>query len=247
MSTWSRPTAGALVGALEPILGPPGPLTPSGTDIEMDIYGAKLRLFGDAVFAQDSWLPQVAVGVQHKRNRDFGSGVMVPYLGDVGIPALLGAHVMPTAPTTTSRQPRSFLGVPAGRNLILNGTLRATKANAFGLLGFGREVINPLDGERLDGSNSYRLEYEARPRLFLTPDRLLLEPNTEPSPIGCPISRSWACWARPIWRKEDDVYDFFLAWLPSKNVAVTAAWVHLGNLPFQSNSNAAYLSLQLSF
>jgi hypothetical protein len=238
-------TAGALVGALEPILGPPGPLTPSGTDIEMDIYGAKLKLFGDAVFAQDSWLPQVALGVQHKRNRDFGSGVMVPYLGDVGIPALLGARDANGTDYYLSAT-KVFLGVPAGRNLILNGTLRATKANAFGLLGFGREVINPLDGERLDGSNNYRLEYEGTAALFLTPTIVVgAEYRTQSNRLSNqPVL---GLLGAPDLAKEDNVYDFFLAWLPSKNVAVTAAWVDLGNLPFQSNSKAAYLSLQLSF
>jgi hypothetical protein len=238
-------TAGALVGALEPLLGPPGALTPTGTDIEMDIYGAKLRLFGDAVFAQDSWLPQVSVGVQHKRNRDFGSGVMVPYLGDVGIPALLGARDANGTDYYLSAT-KVILGVPAGRNLILNGTLRATRANAFGLLGFGREVINPLDGERLDGSNSYRLEYEATAALFLTPTIVVgAEYRTQSNRLANqPVL---GLLGAPDLAAEDDVYDIFLAWLPNKHLALTAAWVHLGNLPFQPNSNAAYLSLQLSF
>jgi hypothetical protein len=238
-------TAGALVGALEPLLGAPGPLNPSGTDIEMDIYGAKLKLFGDAVFAQDSWLPQVSLGVQHKRNRDFGSGVMVPYLGDVGIPALLGARDANGTDYYLSAT-KVVLGVPFGRNLILNGTLRATRANAYGLLGFGREVINPLDGQRLDGSNSYRLEYEASAALFLTPTVVLgAEYRTQSNRLANqPVL---GLLGAPDLAREDDVYDLFIAWLPNKHVAVTAAWVDLGNLPFQPNSQAAYLSLQLSY
>lgn len=238
-------TAGALVGALEPVLGAPAPLDPTGTEIEMDIYGAKLKLFGDAVFAQDSWLPQVAVGVQHKRNRDFGSGVMVPYLGDVGIPALLGARDSSGTDYYLSAT-KVVLGVPAGRNLLLNGTLRATRANAFGLLGFGREVINPLDGERLDGSNSYRLEYEASAALFLTPTIVVgAEYRTQSNRLADqPVL---GLLGAPDLAREDDVYDLFIAWLPNKNLAITAAWVNLGNLPFQSSSQAAYLSLQASF
>lgn len=238
-------TAGALVGALEPLLGPPGPLAPTGTDIEMDIFGAKLKLFGDAVFAQDSWLPQVALGVQHKRNRDFDHGVNVPYLGEVGIPALLGARDA-TGTDYYLSATKVFLGVPAGRNLILNGTLRATRANAFGLLGFGREVINPLDGERLDGSNSYRLEYEASAALFLSPTVVVgAEYRTQSNRLANqPVL---ALLGAPDLAREDDVYDLFIAWLPNKNLALTAAWVNLGNLPFQSSSQAAYLSLQVSY
>ena len=33
----------------------------------MDVLGAKLRVAGDAVLDSDSWMPQVAVGVEVKR------------------------------------------------------------------------------------------------------------------------------------------------------------------------------------
>ena len=32
------------------------------------MIGVKLRLLGDAVYAQDSWVPQLALGIQHKSN-----------------------------------------------------------------------------------------------------------------------------------------------------------------------------------
>ena len=238
-------TAGALVNTLEPLLGPPGPLTPSGTRIDMDIYGAKLRLFGDAVYAQDSFMPQVALGVQHKRNRDFGSGVPVPYLGDVGVPALLGAKDSSGTDYYLSAT-KVFLGVPWGRNLLLNGTLRATRANAFGLLGFGREVINPLDGELLDRSDSYRLEYEMSAAMFITPTVVVgAEYRTQSNRLADqPVL---GLLGAPDLAAEDDVWDVFVAWIPNKYFALTAAYVDLGNLPFQNNSRAAYLSLQASF
>ncbi len=238
-------TAGALVGALEPLLGPAGPLSPSGTNIEVDIIGAKLKLFGDAVYAQDSWLPQVSIGFQHKRNRDFGSGVAVPYLGDVGVPALLGAKSANGTDFYLSAT-KVILGVPFGRNLILNGTLRATRANAFGLLGFGREVVNPLDGQLLDRSNGYRLEYEGTAALFLTPTVVLgAEYRTQSNRLANqPVL---GLLGAPDLAREDDAWDLFLAWLPNKRFAVTAAYVDLGNLPFQPRSRAAYLSLQASF
>ncbi len=238
-------TADALVGTLEPILGPPGPLDASGTDIDMDIIGAKLRLFGDAVYAQDSWLPQVSLGVQHKRNRDFDGGVAVPYLGDTGVPALLGARSSSGTDYYLSAT-KVFLGVPFGRNLLLNATARATRANAYGLLGFGRRVVNPLDGQLLDQSNGYELEFEASAALFLTPTIVAgTEYRTQSSRLADqPVL---GLLGAPDLAAEDDVFDFFVAWLPNKRFALTAAYVDLGNLPFQNNSRAAYLSLQASF
>ncbi len=238
-------TAGALVGGLEPILGPPGPVAAASTRIDMDIIGAKVRLFGDAVFDQASFMPQVALGVQHKRNRDFGRGVTVPYLGDVGIPALLGARDDSGTDYYLSAT-KVFLGVPAGRNLLLNGTVRATRANAYGLLGFGREVVNPLDGELLDRDNSYNLEYEMSAALFVHPNVVIgAEYRTQSDRLSNqPVL---GLLGAPDLAREDDVYDIFVAWLPTKSVSVTAAWVNLGNLPFQESSNAAYLSLQASF
>src|SRR5262245_24705700 len=43
-----------------------------GSDFKVDVstYGAKVRLFGDAILEQDSWIPQVSVGVQYKDNQD---------------------------------------------------------------------------------------------------------------------------------------------------------------------------------
>ena len=37
-----------------------------GFTFHQNIFGAKLKLIGDAVYDQDSWLPQIAVGLQHK-------------------------------------------------------------------------------------------------------------------------------------------------------------------------------------
>ena len=55
--SFSRQMLDATAGALD------------GISMSQDVIGAKLRVFGDAVYAQDSWIPQVAIGAQAKRNR----------------------------------------------------------------------------------------------------------------------------------------------------------------------------------
>ena len=90
-----------------------------GYEIGQDTWGAKLRLVGDAVYAQDEWLPQIAIGAQYKRaNR----GALVKALGaaeDEGIDLYVSATKL-------------FLA----ESLLANATLRYTSANQGGLLGF---------------------------------------------------------------------------------------------------------------
>src|SRR5688572_25524484 len=40
--------------------------------LKQDIFGVKVRVLGDAVYNQDSWVPQVAVGLQYKQSDDVG-------------------------------------------------------------------------------------------------------------------------------------------------------------------------------
>jgi hypothetical protein len=53
----------------------------AGENIEQSIVAAKVRLLGDAVYDQDRWWPQLALGAQYKNNSDFGS-----------VPQLIGAQ-----------------------------------------------------------------------------------------------------------------------------------------------------------
>src|ERR1700761_4514832 len=62
-----------------------GPL--DGAKLEQQVFGAKLRLTGDALYDQDSWAPQTAVGVEYKHHTGI-SGVAgltdVKQLGALG-------------------------------------------------------------------------------------------------------------------------------------------------------------------
>ncbi len=152
--------------------------TVPGEDIAQDIFGAKLKVAGDAIFAQDTWLPQIAVGIQHKRNRDFDF-----------VPRLLGAkrgHGTDFYIAAT----KLTIGGLAGRNVLLNGTVRASKANQLGLLRFG--------GDKKD---RYAPQFEGSIAMFLE-DNLAVgaEYRSKPDNLGA--------------FKEDDFKDVFIAWLP---------------------------------
>ncbi|MBB5014684.1 DUF3034 family protein [Rehaibacterium terrae] len=89
-----------------------------------DIAHAKLRLAGDLVYSP--W-PQLSLGLQHKRQRDFLVPSLVGAVDDSGNDVYLAATKL-------------FLGGAGGRNLLLNGVLRSSNANQTGLLGFGGDA-----------------------------------------------------------------------------------------------------------
>ena len=96
-------------------------VTPLDLSIEQDIFGAKYRVVGDLIYGA---LPQVSVGLMHKRN------------SDMTVPRLLGADSDNGTDVYVSAS-KLWLGAAGGYNVLLNGTLRHTEANQGGLLGFG--------------------------------------------------------------------------------------------------------------
>lgn len=89
--------------------------------LSQDIFGLKVRLFGDLIYDQ---LPQVSLGLEHKRQKDFRVPTIVGAQRDEDTEAYLAAS-------------RLFIGGAFGYNLLLNGNLRYSRANEQGLLGFG--------------------------------------------------------------------------------------------------------------
>ena len=86
----------------------------------LDVAGAKVRLYGDAVYDQDSWAPQISAGVQLK------SADRHAVLRAIGARSTDGADFYLAAT-------KLFLA----QSLLVNATVRATQANQLGLLGFG--------------------------------------------------------------------------------------------------------------
>lgn len=185
--------------------------TVPGAEIQQDVFGVKVKIAGDAVFAQDSWLPQIALGAQYKDNKDFDF-----------VPALLGAKD-DSAIDYYAAATKVWLAGPAGRTTLVNATLRATRANQLGILGFG--------GDRKDG---YSLQPEVSAAMFIT-DHVIAgaEYRFKPDNLGV--------------FAEDDFWDAFIAIVPVKNVALTLAYADLGNIANQEDQRGWYVSLQAGF
>ena len=105
-----------------------------GLGVRDDVYGIKVKLFGDAVYYQDSALPQVAIGAQYK---DHGGIHDAEAVGLAGLtsPIQLGAEDDSGVDYYLAAT-KVFLA----QSLALNLTLRYTEANQFGLLGFGPDA-----------------------------------------------------------------------------------------------------------
>ena len=181
-----------------------------GNTIKQQIVGAKIRLWGDAIFAQDGVLPQIAAGTQYKRNQDFGFvSKAVGARGDSGTDFYVSATKL-------------YFGALAGRNLLLNATVRGTRANQAGLLGFG--------GDR---NNGYKACFEGSAAVFLNDQTAVGgEYRTMPDNLGA--------------SKQDDWRDAFVAYFPNKSLALTVAYAMLGHIVGKDQSGL-YLSVQASY
>ncbi len=123
-----------------------------GYTLNQDVYGAKLRLFGDLVYG-DPLLPQVSVSVQHKRNRDGPVALAVGARDDDGTDFTLSATKL-------------FLA----QSLLVSAGMRLTEANQGGLLGFG-SASGKGRSLQFEGSAAYQLsrrfvvgaEYRSKP------------------------------------------------------------------------------------
>lgn len=195
--------------------------------VEQDIIGAKVKLFGDGVFTQDSWIPQVSLGVQYKKNNDFDSSLSLPDssvpLPNVGVPQLLGAKDDSGVDVYLSAT-KLWLGAANGFNLLTNVTARYTKANTLGLLGFGSEL-----------DDDATIEWEGSLALLISPTTAIgAEVRTQSNRLGGLA-------------EEDTITDIFVAYFPNKSLSITAAYVDMGNLPLQQSSNGFYLTLNANF
>jgi len=171
-----------------------------------DVFGAKVRLFGDAIYDQDTWLPQVAVGVQYKKNDKDAIVHAIGAKSDSGTDFYIAATK-----------------VLLDQSLVLDATLRTTKANQTGLLGFG--------GDKKSG---YSPEFEGSVGYLLTRHMVIGgEFRTKPDNLG--------------FAREDDWWDLFAAYAINKNISITLAYADLGSIATFNNQRGLYVSLQAGF
>ncbi len=192
--------------------------------IKMDIVGLKVRVAGEAVLDSDRWMPQIAVGLEHKRVRPSSLGSVLDFLG-------------------TQREGTDFYvsatKLLLGQGLLVNATLRSTQANQNGLLGFGSAA---------PGRNSRSLQPEFSVAYLLSSQVAVgaeyrFKPNNLEA-LGAAAGLGAAL-------REDDWKDIFVAWAPSKHFSLTLAYVDLGRIVPGVTANrrqtGGYLSAQVAF
>jgi len=135
-----------------------------GFTFKQTVLGTKVRVLGDAVYTQDSWIPQVSVGAQYKDNSQDAIVRAVGARKDSGVDWYVAATKL-----------------LLDKSLVLNGAVRLTKANQTGLLGFGG-----------DKENGYRPQFEGSAGYLLS-KRLAVgaEYRTKPSNLGFAKEDDW--------------------------------------------------------
>ena len=177
-----------------------------GYAFNQDILGVKLRVAGDAVYDQDSWWPQVAVGAEFKAT---GNQAV---LHAIGAKSSRGVDMYVAAT-------KLFLA----QSLLVDATVRLTKANQFGLLGFG--------GDR-DAGYSFAFEGSAA---YLVTRKLAIGAEIRTKPDNLRFAH------------EGTAIDVFAAYFLTKNLSATLAYVGLGSIARQGSQNGVYASLQAGF
>jgi Protein of unknown function (DUF3034) len=196
-----------------------------GLHLRQTIVGGKVKIAGDAVLDSDTWMPQIAAGVEFK---SLDSGGLDPTLAALGAKRSgLDAYVSAT---------KLFLA----QGVLVNGTLRATKANQNGLLGFGAT----LGG----ANNSYSLQPEVSVALLLSKNWAL---GAEYRKMPNRLQTAGQAAGLGDGLRAQDWKDLFIAWAPSKNASVTLAYVDLGTIvpatTAKRRQKGSYLSVQAGF
>jgi hypothetical protein len=187
--------------------------------LKQDVFGAKVRVAGDAVYDQDRLLPQISLGVQVKRNQD---EAVIPFLNGA-----LKSNIKNSGTDFYVAASKLYLA----QSVLVNGTLRFSKANQYGLLGF-----EGPDGSRYKPGIEASVAYLLRKDFVFGAEVRTKRGNLRNSALNV---------------SEGAAYDVFAAYFPTKNVSVTAAYVNLGQivgaLSGDRKQTGGYLSLQVGF
>ena len=174
-----------------------------GGELRQDIIGVKYKLAGELLYTA---MPQISLGVQFKKNRDFALPAAVGAGDDSGYEVYVAAS-------------KVLFDAVAGRNLLLNATVRSTDAHQTGLLGFGgagaeRKLL-------LETSAVVLLNYNLA---------LGAEFKQKPNQLAFADEQHWR--------------DLFAAWFINKNASVVLGYVDLGDIAGLTEQTGLYLSLE---
>jgi len=196
-----------------------------GLHLKQDILGAKVRVAGDAILNADTYMPQIAVGLEYKTLKSTG---LDPTLNALG------------AKRSGTDFYVSATKLYLNQSFLLNGTLRATKANQNGLLGYGATL----------GGNEDR--YTLQPEIsaaFLISKNVVV--GAEYRFMRNKLETAGRAAGLGNGLRSEDWKDIFIAWAPTKNVSLTLAYVDLGVIvPATTGSRKQqgyYLSAQFAF
>jgi Protein of unknown function (DUF3034) len=193
-----------------------------GQHIRLNTVGAKLRVVGDAIL--DTLMPQVAVGLMAKR---VDAGSINPVLSFLDADRS-GVDVYVSAT-------KLFLA----QGLLANATLRSTRANQGGLLGFGAAAPGR-------SSRSVQAEF-ALARLISRTVAVGLEYRQMPNNLEALGNAAGLGSAL----RQDSWKDLFVAWAPNRNLSLTAAYVDLGRvvpgITGERRQRGIYVALQGAF
>lgn len=222
-------------------------IEPFNTSIRMDVFGAKLRLFGESIYDSDNLIPQVSLGGFYKVNHN---------------KALLNTLLADKSKDYEAYLVATKIFFPL--DLLVSATVRYTSANQTGLTGFGgpnkskREFRPEVSMAYLLAKNTaIGAEYAKHGRnvsgrgvnvggIDTTQVGAISDALTAaglPNPVAGLLSSSNGT----LTQQESDWYDVFLAYFPNKNISFVFAYANLGNITLTPNQTGAYFSVQANF
>lgn len=153
----------------------------------------------------------------YSRWPQLSAGVQYKVLKDPDIAEALGAED-DTGTDFYLAATKVHLGALAGYNAVWNIAARATKANELGILGFGGP-----------DEDSYELMLEGSAGVFFNRHLAVgVEYRQKPDNLGL---------------EEDDWWDVFVTYIPSRDFNVTVAWSDLGAIAGAPDQEGLYLAI----
>jgi len=181
--------------------------------IDIDVIGAKVKLMD-----MNGMMPQVALGIQYKETN-----------GNQAFDNFLNGQGADDSDTEVYVAATSIIPIGA-RKLLVNGTLRFTRANQLGILGF-----------KSKWEDDYEAQFETSIGMFLNDKTVIgVEYRMKPDNING--------------LKEQDWGDLFFAYFPTKNMSITAAMAFFGDIVEEAQTGETgrdqrglYLQIQGNF